>query len=114
MITVGKLNKKVQIQQSIETYSHGETLKEWVNYKTPFVEFVSQTGKEFFKFQQRFSEVEAVLRTWYTPGITTKMRIKYGEEPNARYFRVISVEDVAEQHQETLIVCKEVCGDENI
>jgi SPP1 family predicted phage head-tail adaptor len=113
-MNIGKLNKKVHIQQSVETYSHGEVVKEWVDYKAPFVEFVSQSGREFFKIQQRFSEVEAVLRTWYIPGITTKMRIKYGEEPNARYFRIIAVEDVAEQHRETLIACKEVVGDENI
>jgi SPP1 family predicted phage head-tail adaptor len=65
---------------------------------------ITTGGKEFYAAQRLHAETTAVIKIRYRTGLLPTMRIKYGE----RYFDILSINDVDEDHREMLISCREV------
>ena len=100
----GNLKHKVQIQQFVSTKNEvGESIKEWVEFKTVYAAIIPQSSKEFFKYGIH-AEITHKIEMRYIPGVHPDMRIKYGE----RIFEISAPPiNIREQNKTLHIICKE-------
>jgi SPP1 family predicted phage head-tail adaptor len=84
--------------------SYGETSNDWVDVIKTRVGIFPVSGKEFFAAETVNSEVTHKVNLRYLPGITSDMRIKFGE----RFFSIISVINFQEKNIELQLLCKEL------
>ena len=91
-----------------ETDSYGDILDEddanWTDSRKRWASVQPISGKEFYAAEQSQSEVTHKIRCRYFPGATPKMRILF----NNRKFKIISILDFNEHHEELLIMAKEL------
>lgn len=101
-----KFNLDITIQQNsgTTTDSFGQQVELWTDVFSTFAAMITTGGREYYAAQKLNAETTAVFKIWYQAGITTLMRIKYGE----RYFNILSANDVDEKHEYILISGKEV------
>lgn len=109
MIDPGKMRHRITFQHFVgESDAFGDPLladdSQWEDVATVWAAIDPLSGREFYAAEQSQSEVSHKVRCRYRAGITTAMRIKYGE----RIFSILSVIDWEERHESLLIMCKEL------
>ena len=109
MINVGKMRHRITFQAfGGKQDSTGDPLQEdddnWADVATVWASIDPISGREFYAAEQSQSEVSHKVRCRYRSGLTTAMRIKYGQ----RKFDIISIIDWEERHESLLIMCKEL------
>jgi SPP1 family predicted phage head-tail adaptor len=82
----------------------GENVSSFEEYITVWASVVPVTGKEYIESQKLRAETTYKIATRYISGITTDMKIKYGEKE----FEIVSVLNLNERNTELQIVCFEV------
>jgi SPP1 family predicted phage head-tail adaptor len=101
----GNLRHHITFQVQTETQNdYGEEIKDWVEIVAVWASINPISGKEFFAAEKLNSEVSHKINLRYTPGITSDMRIRFGE----RYFHIISVINFQEKNIELQLLCKEL------
>lgn len=109
MTDPGKYSHRITFQIYDGTLDeYGDVRKDadenWDDYKTVWASIDPLSGKEFYAAEQSQSEVSHKIRCRYFPGLKAEMRILYGR----RKFRIISLIDWREAHEECLIMVKEL------
>ena len=102
---IGDLRHKVTIEQLVSSGQnvYGEREDVWETFLTSWASVEPLTGGERFAAQQIQSSVTHKIRMRYQPGITTEMRIKFGD----RGFDIDSTLNLEERGRELLIMAKE-------
>lgn len=108
MIKAGKYNKVITIQQrnyeKEKLNSHdGNRQPIWEDVSTVHASVEPIQGREYFSGPFQMGESIIRIRIRYLPGITQKMRVKYGK----RLLGIYSVIDPKEEHKELQLMCKE-------
>ncbi|MDY4478583.1 MAG: phage head closure protein [[Pasteurella] aerogenes] len=109
MIKAGKYNKVITIQQrnyeKEKLHNYGKSNREtiWEDVITTHASVEPIQGREYFSGPFQMGENIIRIRIRYLPGITRKMRVKYGE----RLLDIYSVIDSKESHRELQLMCKE-------
>ena len=104
---IGKLNKRITIQQNTNiTDSEGTVTEGWQDFKKVWASIVPLTlrYREFMSAQALNSEITMQIKIRYTSGITPKMKVLYG----SRIFEIIAVINPNEANIELNLMCKEV------
>jgi len=103
----GILKFSIDIEKMlVDTNTMGEPTETWV----PFLRGIHAAiepllGRQFYAAQQMNSEITHQIRMRFRHGITSDMRVKYGN----RYFRIIQPpKNVKEAFVETVLMCGEV------
>ena len=105
MISAGKLNRRIDIQEkTITTDADGYKVESWETLHTPMANIQTVTGREFHAGRRLLADANMYFIIWYKAGVTTQNRIKY----NGKIHEILSVEDVGEAHREMHIVAKEL------
>ncbi|MEH7093943.1 phage head closure protein [Neobacillus vireti] len=84
--------------------SYGETSDDWMDVKTTRAGIYPISGQEFFSAEKVNAEITHKINMRYLPGLSTNMRIKYGN----RYFGISSIINFQERNVLLQIMCKEV------
>lgn len=105
----GKLNKRITLQQYVETLDKYDTPVggDWQDVATVWAAVEPIRGREYVLLQNTQSELTTRIRIRYRPGIETSMRVLYG----GRVFDIQSVIDPEERHVELQLMCVEKVGD---
>ncbi len=100
----GKLRNFITIQKVSETFDDkGNIVQTWQDMVNLWAEILPLVGREYWSSKQVNAETTGKLRTRYYPGITPKMRIKFGN----RYFEILGVINIEEKGEEMVIYYKE-------
>ena len=106
-INPGEFRHRIIIQKmnKIEN-DYGELLDTWVDFLEVRAAIYPLSGKDFFAAETTNNEITHKINIRYVPGITSAMRIKFGE----RYFEIISPPiNFQEKNVLLQIMCKERC-----
>ncbi|HDR1508279.1 TPA: phage head closure protein [Pasteurella multocida] len=108
MIRAGRYNKVITLQKrnykkerESDTYGHHNPY--WEDVATVRASIEPLQGREYFSGPFQLGENITRVRIRYMPGVTRKMRIKYGE----KYLDIYSVIDSKEEHRELQLMCKD-------
>ncbi len=82
----------------------GENIPVYSEYKTVWAYVAPKTGREYDESQKIRAETTYNITTRYHGGITTDMRIKFGEKE----FKIESILNIDERNNELKIVASEV------
>ena len=105
MINPGKYRHKITfIQRSQEKNDYGETVDDWVPYRTVWAAYDPLLGTEFFKALTTESKVEVKFNCRFTAGVTNAMRIRY----RGKVYEILSAIEVKGLGKELLCYCREV------
>lgn len=79
MLAAGKLNKRVTIEQPVETRGadYGEPISTWETLATVWAAIEPLAGREYFANQQVQGSATARVRIRARDDVTEKMRIRY-------------------------------------
>lgn len=92
--------KKTDVQNN-----YGEEEDNWIDVLKTRAGIYPLSGKEFFAAEKVNGEITHKINLRYTPGVTSDMRIKFGE----RVFELISPPiNFQEKNIELQILCKEI------
>lgn len=104
-INPGELRHIITLQKLENTQNdYGEVIEVWKDILTTRAGIYPVSGKEFFSAETMNSEVSHKVNMRYIPGITSNMRIKFGE----RCFNIESVINFQERNIELQLMCKEL------
>lgn len=109
-INPGELRHRITIQRLSNTQNYyGEiainTNKTWTDVVTVRAGIYPISGKEFFSAETVNSEITHKVKIRYIKGLTSNMRIKFGD----RYFQIISPPiNFQEKNIELQLLCKEL------
>jgi SPP1 family predicted phage head-tail adaptor len=106
MIAAGRRNKLVTIEQATTSKdSYNQDVETWATLVADIWAAIEPVrGREFFAARQISSEVTHKITISYRSGLSSKVRVKY----QSRYFRVESIIDPAEAHEDMELMCVEV------
>lgn len=106
-INPGEFRHRITIQKMSKIKNdYGELLDTWVDFLEVRAAIYPLSGKEFFAAETTNNEITHKINIRYVPGITSAMRIKFGE----RYFQIISPPiNFQEKNVLLQIMCKERC-----
>jgi SPP1 family predicted phage head-tail adaptor len=90
----------IYIQTPTETVTGGITTRTWALYQTLRAESNAQSGIEFYSASQVQDKKTTLFRCRYTPNITQKMRIVFGEHA----YNIEAVNNVFGRNHEMLIL----------
>ena len=100
----GRLRHLVEAQEPIESDdAYGEQDIVWNTFKTVHGAVEPLAGKEYFKAISEHSEVTTRITLRYFEGLTTKHRIKFGEQ----IYNIISVINYKNRNVEYIVMAKE-------
>lgn len=88
MIIIGRLNKRITIQQDTGTSlsAYGEKTTTWTDLYTCWASIQPLRGRELYEAKQVFPQVEGkIIMRYYD--VKPEYRVKYG----TRYFKILSV-----------------------
>jgi len=103
----GKLRHRVTIQQFAEVldgYGTPTGSSDWQDVATVWASVEPLSGREYLLAENVNTEAKIRVKMRYRKGVTTGMRIKYGE----RMLDIQSVADIEERHREMELMCIEV------
>jgi SPP1 family predicted phage head-tail adaptor len=105
-VRAGQLRQRIDIQTvALTADGAGGATEAWSNFVTGIYAHVEPlSGRELFQAQQVNDELTHKITARYYPGITSKMRVKYG----ARTFLIESIVDAEERHRSLELMCKEL------
>lgn len=100
------MNLQINIQTYTETQDdYGQIIKAPVDlYTGLWASMVTTGGGEFYAAQKLNAETSALFKLRYQPGITSKMKVIYGN----RTFEILNVNNVNEKFEWIHLSCKEV------
>jgi SPP1 family predicted phage head-tail adaptor len=103
MISAGRLNHSVSIQQPIETQNeYGEAVVMWGDLSTGIWASIEPIrGTEYWRAQQVQAEVDTRIVIRYSSGITHKMRVLN----NSDEYYIRNIIDTDERHTELHLMC---------
>lgn len=100
----GKLRNPVTIQQPVETpNSYGEPETTWILFAQAWASIEPLQGREYLASAGIRSEVTTRIRMRYVEGVTTKMRVLFGD----RQFDISAVINVDERGRELHLMAVE-------
>ena len=100
-----ELDHRISIEENQPTQNaDGTRIENWVTLATIWAAYEAKSGKEFFSALKVNSEVNAVFRLRYRPGITNKMRITL----RGRKFDILFINDSKKYMGELILACREV------
>lgn len=96
-------NKKITIQKPVETQgTAGGVVVMWEDFMTNIWASINPiSGREYFAAKSAQAETTHHIDFWYIPGITSEMRVKYGN----KIFEIESVLNVKEQNRVINLLC---------
>lgn len=102
----GRLRKRIDIeQQALTSDGAGGDTESWSAFVAGiYADVEPLTGRELFQAQQVNDELSHRVTVRYYPGVTSKMRVKYG----TRVFLIESIIDPEERHRELQLMTREV------
>ena len=105
MLRAGKRNKKVLIQSVAETQdTKGGLTPAWGKFSDAWASVEMISGNEFWSSKQVNASADYAIVTDYIPGVTSKMRVKWG----ARIFEIVEPpRNTRERNRELVLMCKE-------
>lgn len=106
-MTSRKYNKRIILQNKssdYETDEEGNPLEPWQDVVKVWATVNPLRGREFWQAASVNAENTIRVEIRYRKGITSNMRILYGE----RILEITNVIDVEEKHKEMHLMCKEV------
>ncbi len=104
MISAGNLRHQITIEQVVEGRdSFNAVTEEWVPIVTLWASVEPIRGREFFEAQRVNAEISHRIKVRYYPGITSKMRARFGE----RIFRIEAALNIEERNREIHLMCVE-------
>lgn len=78
---IGKLNKRITIQQQSLTYDDaGQQVESWSTFASVWADIKFKSGKETIKADALASTVMASIRIRYKQGVNAGMRVQYKDE----------------------------------
>jgi len=78
MLNIGRMNRRITIEQETETLSpSGDPRKAWTPIATVWAELIQQTESEFFTGYGEAATGTVIFRVRYRPSITTADRVTY-------------------------------------
>lgn len=100
----GELRRQITIEQRADTpNSRGEPIPAWSTFATVYAAIEPIVGREKIIASQVNDQQEMNVRIRYLPGVSPKMRIKYG----TRTFQIEGVVNVDERDREMKLMCIE-------
>jgi SPP1 family predicted phage head-tail adaptor len=100
----GKLRHLIEFQEESTTQGdYGSQKGAWVTTATAYASIEPVGGKETATLPTFYAEATHKIVTRYQPGITPKLRVKYGD----RLFDIKQVLNVGERNVELNIACTE-------
>lgn len=104
-INAGDLRHRIKIQQEVfaDDPDTKETISSWQDSCIVYAAVEPLRGREFFQALETHSELTTKIRIRYRPGITSEMRVIYGD----RILYIQAVIDPEERHQEMQLMCIE-------
>lgn len=101
----GKLRRRLEIQQAVETQSAtGEMAVTWNTYATVWGAVEPLRGREFWAAKEQQAQIDTRIRIRYLAGVTPKMQVLDG----TRVFLIYGVIDPESRHQEMQLMAQEV------
>lgn len=109
MIDAGKRRSRVVFQRfsgAVDSFGDPQYRddKQWEDVCTLWAAVSPVSGKTFYAAQQAQTEVSHSISVRYRAGLHTSMRIRLG----VRIFRIVSILDPEERHEELKIMCWEL------
>lgn len=102
---IGRLRHRIVIEESSAGRdSFGAEVSQWIQFAKVWADVSPVSGREFASFKQINAEITTKIIIRYIAGITTEMRILFGD----RVFEIDSVINPEEKNISLLLVCKEV------
>ena len=102
---IGRLRHRIVIEESIAGRdSFGAEVSEWIQFAKVWADVSPVSGREFASFKQINAEITTNITIRYIAGITTEMKILFGD----RVFEIDSVINPEEKNISLLLMCKEV------
>ena len=95
----GRLNKKLYIQEVTESTSGGVKVETWAVYATRRCETNPIRGGEYFAAEQIQDKDPVLFRVRYASGVTTKMRVIYGD----KVYDIVAVVNIGGLNRELVI-----------
>lgn len=99
----GRLKKRITIEQRIPGSDFAKE-ESWTDFVTVNAAVEPLRGRELIAAQQMQSEVTARIVVRHISGIRPDMRIRH----EGRYFEILSIIDVEEQHEELNLMVTEI------
>ena len=104
----GNLKSKIIIQEHIEENVGGAPVYTWVDFLTTYSSIVPRRGREVYTSEETYASMTHTISMRYKPGITSAMRVKFGE----LYFEIIAPPvDVRFLNKTIELYCREWEGD---
>ena len=102
----GKLRHKITVQKVTETLSgFGEPVQTWATFKTLMASVETTGGREFEALAQTHGELSHLIKTRYSSGITSKMRVIF----KGRTLQIIAPpSNIGETSRTLKILCQEL------
>ena len=102
-MNIGKMRHQITFQRPSEEKDELAGYKDdWIDVATTWAQISPVSGREYLT-QIRETMVTHKVYCRYRPGITPRMRIKFGE----RFFQIISVLNWEERNEGLTIMCEE-------
>lgn len=101
----GQLRHQITLQQlgTTDDGGGGVDTESWTDFATVYARVAPLAGRELVQAQQVNDELTHAITMRYYPGVSSKMRVKYG----VRIFLIESIVDEDERHRGLLLMCTE-------
>lgn len=102
MIAAGRLRHRVALQEQTTTLdAAGTALQTWPTVVTRWAAVEPISGREYYLAQERHAEVTTRITMRHCPAARERMRAVYA----GRWYDIVSVIDVDEKHEDTVLMC---------
>jgi SPP1 family predicted phage head-tail adaptor len=102
---IGRLRHRIVIEESLTSRdSFGAEVSERVQFAVVWADLSPITGKEYLGFKQINSETTTKITTRYLAGVTTEMRVVFGD----RTYEIDSIINPEEKNISLILMCREV------
>lgn len=78
MIAAGELNKRITIEEPVETVEAGEVSVRWVRFAEVWASVAPISSREYWQAQQVKADLTHRVRIRYLAGVTSRMRVRLG------------------------------------
>jgi SPP1 family predicted phage head-tail adaptor len=109
-MNAGKMRQRVTLQRQTDTGGlddYGQPLPPWEDVASVWAAVDPLEGRELWAAQQVNAEISARISIRYREGVTTQMRVAFGD----RLYDVLSLVDPEEGHRELQLLCRQVVAE---
>ena len=103
---ISKYNKRVTIQQKATTRNpqSNQKIPSWETFKTVWAGIEYLQGNQLYRAKEINSEVQGRILIRHLEGLTSEMRVKYGD----LYYEILWFDNTKENNKEIIIYFKKV------